>query len=83
MMNMTTTVATVAVRIGRGRMKKRKNKKTLWATITFKDERKRIIAEYDSTKVLDGMVWVVSANGEGLIFPRDSVDIIEVRRNVE
>lgn len=61
----------------------KKPKKDLWATITFKDGRKRLIAEYDSTKVLDGMVWVASENGEGLIFPRDSVDIIEVRRNIE
>lgn len=60
-----------------------KHKKDLWATITFKDGSKRLIAEYDSTKVLDGMVWIASENGEGLIFPRDRVDIIEIRRNIE
>lgn len=60
----------------------KKHKKDLWATITFKDGRKRLIAEYDSTKVLDGMVWVSSENGEGFIFPKDIIDTIEIKEDI-
>ena len=61
-------------------MKKPKNK--MLAHITFKDGRKRMIADYVSTKVLDGMVWVASESGEGYIFPKETVEIIEVRRSM-
>ena len=57
-------------------------KKKLLANITFKDGRKRIVVDYVKTNVLDGMVWVVSESGEGLIFPRDTVETIEVRRSL-
>lgn len=59
-----------------------KPKKKLLASITFKDGRKRLVINYVRTNVLDGMVWVVSENGEGFIFPRDTVETIEVRRSL-
>lgn len=59
-----------------------KPKKKLLASITFKDGRKRLVIDYVRTNVLDGMVWVVSENGEGFIFPRDTVETIEVRRSL-
>lgn len=61
-------------------MKKPKIK--LLASITFKDGRKRMVVDYVRTNVLDGMVWVASESGEGLIFPRDTVETIEVRRSL-
>lgn len=60
----------------------KKPKKKLLASITFKDGRKRLVIDYVRTNVLDGMVWVVSENGEGFIFPRDTVETIEVRRSL-
>lgn len=57
-------------------------KKKLLASITFKDGRKRMVVDYVRTNVLDGMVWVVSESGEGFIFPRDTVETIEVRRSL-
>lgn len=60
----------------------KKTKKTLWATLTFKDGRKRILASYNSTKVLDGMVWVSSENGEGFIFPKEIIDTIEIKEDI-
>lgn len=60
----------------------KKPKKKLLASITFKDGRKRLVINYVRTNVLDGMVWVVSENGEGFIFPRDTVETIEVRRSL-
>lgn len=57
-------------------------KKKLLANITFKDGRKRMVVDYVRTNVLDGMVWVVSESGEGFIFPRDTVETIEVRRSL-
>lgn len=60
----------------------KKPKKKLLASITFKDGRKRLVIDYVRTNVLDGMVCVVSKNGEGFIFPRDTVETIEVRRSL-
>lgn len=60
----------------------KKPKKKLFANITFKDGRKRMVVDYVRTNVLDGMVWVVSESGEGFIFPRDTVETIEVRRSL-
>lgn len=60
----------------------KKPKKKLLASIIFKDGRKRLVINYVRTNVLDGMVWVVSENGEGFIFPRDTVETIEVRRSL-
>lgn len=60
----------------------KKPKKKLLASITFKDGRKRMVVDYVRTNVLDGMVWVVSESGEGFIFPRDTVETIEVRRSL-
>jgi len=60
----------------------KKPKKKLLANITFKDGRKRMVVDYVRTNVLDGMVWVVSESGEGFIFPRDTVETIEVRRSL-
>ena len=60
----------------------KKHKKKLLAIITFKDGRKRMVIDYVRTNVLDGMVWVVSESGEGFIFPRDTVETIEVRRSL-
>ncbi len=61
---------------------KKKPKGKLLANITFKDGRKRIVINYVRTSVPDGMVWVVSESGEGFIFPRDTVEIIEIRRSL-
>lgn len=60
----------------------KKPKKKLLANITFKDGRKRMVVDYVRTNVLDGMVWVVSESGEGFIFPRDTVETIEIRRSL-
>ena len=60
----------------------KKPKKKLLANITFKDGRKWMVVDYVRTNVLDGMVWVVSESGEGFIFPRDTVETIEVRRSL-
>lgn len=60
----------------------KKPKKKLLASITFKDGRKLMVVDYVRTNVLDGMVWVVSESGEGFIFPRDTVETIEVRRSL-
>lgn len=60
----------------------KKPKKKLLASITFKDGRKRMVVDYVRTNVLDGMVWVVSESGEGFIFPRDTIETIEVRRSL-
>ena len=61
---------------------KKKPKGKLLANITFKDGRKRIVINYVRTSVLDGMVWVESESGEGFIFPRDTVETIEIRRSL-
>lgn len=61
---------------------KKKAKGKLLANITFKDGRKLMVVDYVRTNVLDGMVWVVSESGEGFIFPRDTVETIEVRRSL-
>ena len=60
----------------------KKHKKKLLAIITFKDGSKRMVIDYVRTNVLDGMVWVASESGEGFIFPRDTVETIEVRRSL-
>lgn len=60
----------------------KKPKKKLLANITFKDGRKRMVVDYVRTNVLDGMVWVASESGEGFIFPRDTVETIEIRRSL-
>ena len=60
----------------------KKHKKKLLAIITFKDGRKQMVIDYVRTNVLDGMVLVVSESGEGFIFPRDTVETIEVRRSL-
>lgn len=57
-------------------------KEKLLANITFKDGRKRMVVDYVRTNVLDGMVWVASESGEGFIFPRDTVETIEIRRSL-
>ena len=60
----------------------KKHKKKLLAIITFKDGSKQMVIDYVRTNVLDGMVLVVSESGEGFIFPRDTVETIEVRRSL-
>ena len=60
----------------------KKHKKKLLAIITFKDGCKRMVIDYVRTNVLDGMVLVVSESGEGFIFPRDTVETIEIRRSL-